>query len=93
MVDVEIATDEDGTHYVTGIATRFGVPTSSSGTPKHPWLEGAEYEPVSPRDVQRLPLSTRIRPEPRHEARRNAISKRRQNPALDAYGLLEACEG
>ena len=26
MVDVEIATDEDGAHYVTGIATRFGVP-------------------------------------------------------------------
>ncbi len=57
VVDVEIAIDEDGTHYVTGIAARSGVPTSASGTPKDPWLEGAEYGPVSPRDVQRLPLS------------------------------------
>lgn len=57
VVDVEVATDEDGTHYLTGIAARSGVPTSASGTPDDPWLEGAEYDPVSPRDAQRLPLS------------------------------------
>ncbi len=57
VVDVEVASDEDGAHYLTGIATRSGVPTSASGTPDDPWLEGAEYDPVSPRDAQRLPLS------------------------------------
>ncbi len=57
VVDVEVATDEDGAHYLTGIAIRSAVPTSASGTPQDPWLEGANYEPVSPRGVQRLTLS------------------------------------
>jgi hypothetical protein len=57
VVDVEVATDGDGAHYLSGIAIRSGVPTSASGTPDDPWLEGADYDPVSPRDVQRLPLS------------------------------------
>ncbi|MGH2659244.1 MAG: hypothetical protein ACRDHS_06150, partial [Actinomycetota bacterium] len=56
VVDVEIATEE-GITFVTGIAVRSGVSTSPSGTAEDPWLEGAEYEPVVPRDVQRLPLT------------------------------------
>ena len=56
VVDVEIATEEGGKTALIGIAVRSGIPTSPAGTPKDPWLEGAEYEPVVPREVQRLPL-------------------------------------
>jgi hypothetical protein len=61
VVDVEIALEEGGKTYLTGIAVRSGVPTSPAGTPQDPWLEGAEYEPVVPRDVQRLPLTRYVR--------------------------------
>lgn len=57
LLDVEIAYDDDGKYYVTGIVVRSGSPTSPSGTQQDPWLDG-EYEPVVPRDVQRLPLTT-----------------------------------
>ena len=60
VVDVEIALEEEG-KYLTGIAVRSGVPTSPTGTPQDPWLEGSEYEPVVPRDVQRLPLGRYVR--------------------------------
>ncbi len=56
LIDVEMATDADGMVFVTGYAVRSGVPTSASGTTVDPWLEGAEVEPVSPRDVQRISL-------------------------------------
>src|SRR5437899_2931856 len=57
VVDVEVATAE-GQSYITGISVRSGVPTSPDGTPEDPWLEGASYDPVVLRDVQRMPLST-----------------------------------
>jgi hypothetical protein len=61
VVDVEIALEEGAQTYLTGIAVRSAVPTSPAGTPRDPWLEGAEYEPVVPRDVQRLPLGRFVR--------------------------------
>ncbi len=61
VIDVEIAIEEGAKTYVTGIAVRSGVRTSPSGTREDPWLEGSEYEPVVPRDVQRLALTTYVR--------------------------------
>ncbi len=57
IVDIEVELT-DGEPNITGIAVRAGVPTSPKGTPEDPWLEGGSYDPVVPRDVQRLPLST-----------------------------------
>jgi hypothetical protein len=57
LIDVEMAMDSDGMVFVTGYGIRSGVPTSTSGTKLDPWMEGAEVEPVSPRDVQRISLS------------------------------------
>lgn len=46
---------------VPGTRRQLGVPTSESGTPDDPWLEGRDFEPLDPRDVQRFPLGRYVR--------------------------------
>src|SRR4029079_2238249 len=79
MLDVEVTADDDGADYLTGLVIRSGVPTTETGTPEDPWLEGGEFEPLEPREVQRLPLGRYVR----------AALARREDPITGA-GRREA---
>ena len=65
FIDVEIYNDEVDGPIVTGIAVRTGAPLKRERkpNPNQPldWQEGADIQPVSPRDVRRLPLATFVR--------------------------------
>ena len=57
VVDVEISKVLESTPQITGFVIRTGFPKSPSGKGKESSTSGAEYQPLTAREVQRLPLS------------------------------------
>jgi hypothetical protein len=58
-IDLELRLDKDDRPVVTGIAVRRAVPMEPRRDMKREprWPEGTEPQPISPRDVKRLPLT------------------------------------
>jgi hypothetical protein len=52
-----VVLDDEQRPFATGVSVRSTVETDRGGSPLDPWKEGATFDPISSRVLQRLPLA------------------------------------